>query len=503
MSRLQCAIAIAFVAWLTTGVAAAHDGVQHEPDPASGAASEPKQHVLTASSARYEVVVKHMPIRPGKSQALDLYLSDFTTNAPIQGARVSLGLFAPGRAEAAWKGEAQAGEGAGAYVATISVADTGQFNLLVTLRHGIVEDRFALPGIVVQRNDGAHGLAAARRPRWFWFAIAALAALLLLLAGFVAGRAGRARRASTVATLSVLFALASGGAAVAHEGHGEPPTASGAPVGPGAEVYMAKESQFLLEVRTVLAVKAPVQRTLSVLGRVAPRNGAEVELRAPQSGRIYFPGGRLPALGERVRRGEVLAVLVVVDSLRITAPVTGIVTSATAANGQLVEAGRPLLTLLDPSLMWVHADVFERDLATVERSTRATVASQASPDLVLPARRVAIGATLGEVPGTVEAWFEVPNRAGHLRVGMLVDVAIEIGSSGPAIVIPRSAVAEKDGKSLVFVHTQPERFVAREVRITANLGDRVAIEGDVAAGDRVVVSGGYQLLTSPVYSTAR
>ena len=82
--------------------------------------------------------------------------------------------------------------------------------------------------------------------------------------------------------------------------------------------------------------------------------------------------------------------------------------------------------------------------------------------------------------------------------GALVDVGIEQGGVESALVVPRSAVFERDGRKLVFVHTAPERFTAREVTLGTSLGARVAVTGDLNPGDRVVVSGGYPLLTAPV-----
>jgi len=203
-----------------------------------------------------------------------------------------------------------------------------------------------------------------------------------------------------------------------------------------------------------------------------------------------------------VKRGDVVATLVIVDSLHIRAAIGGVVTEAPLVNGQLVEAGQQILRILDSSVLWVHADVYERDLGAVEGSKSALVSSPGFPGQVFPGRRVAVGASLGEVQGTVETYFETPNPGGRLRVGMLVDVQIQQGESRPTLVVPRSALSEKDGRKLVFVHTAPERFAAREVRIVSNLGDRVSVEGTLAAGDRVVTSGSYQLLSAPVLSLA-
>jgi cobalt-zinc-cadmium efflux system membrane fusion protein len=480
--------------WLTllvaTGISAGagvHEGRADAPG-TSGAAI-PGRHVLTAVSDRYEVVLKNDPLRPGLKTALDLYLSDFSTNAPITGATVSLSLRSDVRE--LWTGSATATSRAGVFTVPFQApADTGSFTMLVTVAGAGGQARFALSGLEVTRERGAAGRPSQRGLPWLWLLGGAVVVLLGLI--FLARR----RAPAAGATLMLCLILAP--PARAHEGHDDAPTASGAPVGPGAQVYVAKESQFLMGIRTEPLQRQPVQSRLTVLGRVAPRGGGEIEIVAPQSGRIFFAQGRAPVLGQSVTRGAAVARLRIVDDLTLRAPLTGVLTGVFVVNGQLVEAGQKLMTLLDPSVVWVHADVYEADIASVQRSTHAVITSQSMPDLALAGRRVALGVTQGEVPGAIEAWFEVPNPGGRLRVGALVDVGIEQGDVESALVIPRTAVFEKDGRKLVFVHTAPERFTAREVTLGTSLGGRVAVTGDLAPGDRVIVSGGYPLLTAPV-----
>jgi Barrel-sandwich domain of CusB or HlyD membrane-fusion len=475
---------------LATGIAAiagAHEG--HDAAPGTGGSVIPSRHVLSALSERYEVVLKNDPLRPGVKTTLDLYLSDFQSNAPVTDVAVALSLRAASRE--LWSGVATATPRAGIYAAPFQApADTGSFTMLVTITRAQAVDRFALAGLEVTRDHGAPADAARRNLTWIWLvggALAFLSALVLL-----------ARRRAPAARVALVLCLMLAAPARAHEGHDDAPTASGAPVGPGAQVYVAKESQFLLGILTEPLQRQPVQKRLTVLGRVAPRGGSEIEIVAPQSGRIFFANGRAPVLGQSVARGAPVARLTVVDDLSLRTPMSGVLTGVFVVNGQLVEAGQKLMTLLDPSVVWVHADVYEADVASVQRSTRAVISSQTMPDLALAGRRVALGVTQGEVPGAIEAWFEVANVGGRLRIGALVDVGIEQGGVDSALVIPRSAVFEKDGRKLVFVHSAPERFTAREVTLGTSLGERVAVMGDLAVRDRIVTAGGYPLLTAPV-----
>ncbi len=457
-----------------------------------GGAAVSGRQVLSAASDRYELLFKIDTLLPGMKTDLDLYLSDFQTNAPVAGAAITLSLLAGSRE--LWSGTARpVNKRSGVYAAAFQAPpDTGTFIVLVTVQRLDDQARFALDGLKVTTGEPVRSGRSRRGLQWLWLAGAAV----FVLTALVALSRRRVRAGGAAVLLGVLLATA----ARAHEGHDSAPTASGAPVGPGAQVYVAKPSQFLLGILTRPVKREVVQKRLTVFGRVAPRGGVEVEIAAPQSGRIYFSDGRVPVIGQSVAKGQTVARLTVVDDLDLRAPLTGVITGVFVVHGQLVEAGQKLMTLLDPSVVWVHADVYEADVPTVQRATRAVITSQAIPDLALKGERVALGVTQGEVLGTIEAWFEVPNLGGRLKVGALVDVGIEVGGAEPALVIPRSAVFEKDGRKLVFVHTAPEQFTAREVTLGTSLGVNVAVSGDLNPGDRVVTVGGYPLLTAPVVS---
>jgi hypothetical protein len=478
----------------------------------SAAGADEARHTLTASGTHYELVVKNDPIAPGADAALDVFVSDFATNAPVGGAEV--GLEVRGDAGAAWSGTATPldAERPGIYRAAFRApAEAGEYRIVARVRANGVEERFAIAGLDVGAS-GAPGEPArggARGARSVALPIALAAVFVALAAAFLGMRARRRGRGAGRTALGLALAagsaiaLASADALHAHEGHKEPPALVGAAVAPGAIVSLGKESQFLLGVRTEPARSELSRRQLDVIGRVAPRGGVELELTAPQAGRLAFRPGRAPVIGRRYRRGEEIGRLAVVDELVLRAPQAGVVTGVFAVSGQLVQPGQKLVALVDPSVVWVHADVFEADLARVQNAKEAVIASDAAPGLALSGKLIAIGAAQGEVPGTVETWFEVPNPGERLKIGSLVDVGIEESRADSSIALPREAIFEKDGRKLVFVHVAPERFEAREVALLDRVGPRVSVRRGVVAGERVVVAGGYSLLSAPVIGAAR
>ena len=72
------------------------------------------------------------------------------------------------------------------------------------------------------------------------------------------------------------------------------------------------------------------------------------------------------------------------------------------------------------------------------------------------------------------------------------------GEPQKVLVVPRSAIVRHEGKTLVFVQTADGGFQYRAVEVARNLPDGVAITGDVAEGDKIIVTGAQQLLADQI-----
>ena len=142
-------LTVVIVAMAPTALARA----QGNDNTAGGAAAVVGRQVLTAGSDRYELVLKSDALAPGTKTDLDLYLSDFQTNAPVAGAAITLSLRAVSRE--LWSGAARpANKRPGVYTAAFQApADTGSFIVLATVQRGGDQDRFALSGLKVTTGE--------------------------------------------------------------------------------------------------------------------------------------------------------------------------------------------------------------------------------------------------------------------------------------------------------------------------------------------------------------
>lgn len=180
-------------------------------------------------------------------------------------------------------------------------------------------------------------------------------------------------------------------------------------------------------------------------------------------------------------------------SYAVRAPISGIVVKVSKAMGEQVAPGEQIVEIINLDTVWVEAPIFERDLSYLSRRAKPVFTTPAYPGVEFTGAIVDIGAVIDEQSRATTVTFEVSNRDRTLRIGMQANVRIDAGEGGDAVVIPKEAVLEHEGKKIVYVLLSGEEFQRREVARGDELGDKVAVLSGIEPGERVVTQGAYQL----------
>ena len=92
--------------------------------------------------------------------------------------------------------------------------------------------------------------------------------------------------------------------------------------------------------------------------------------------------------------------------------------------------------------------------------------------------------------------FLVENASAKLMPGAMVTAFLPTGGATlPGVVVPRHAVLRAEGRAWVFVQTGAETFVRREISISHPLPAGWFVAREVAASDKLVVTGAQTLLS--------
>ena len=180
-------------------------------------------------------------------------------------------------------------------------------------------------------------------------------------------------------------------------------------------------------------------------------------------------------------------------SYTIRAPLSGYVTKVTKAVGEQVAPGEAIVEISNLNTVWVEAPIFEKDLSRLAGNVAATFTTPAYPGQEFKGTVVDIGAVIDEQTRAAKVIFQLPNEGRALRLGMQANVRLDAGEQVTAMMIPKEAVLEHEGKKIVYVLLSGEEFERREITIGDELGGRVAVLSGLNQGERVVTQGAYQL----------
>jgi membrane fusion protein, heavy metal efflux system len=178
----------------------------------------------------------------------------------------------------------------------------------------------------------------------------------------------------------------------------------------------------------------------------------------------------------------------------VTAPSDGYVAEVMKSAGEYVSTGDAVLVLGDNSRMALCADVPEADYRFLKQIQSANFKTVYDDTLYSTAElngRVASfsKATQGAY---IQIVFEFDNRA-QLVPGSYAQVYLEGKAQSGVISVPVSALIEEQGIMSVFVQEDEEIFRKQEVRIGRSDGRRTEVLSGLNEGDRVVVSGAYNV----------
>ena len=315
---------------------------------------------------------------------------------------------------------------------------------------------------------------------------------------------------------------------------------------PDGAIFVPKGTQRVLGIRTLVTETALHGRRIELPGRIIPDPNASGYVQASLEGRLVAPPGGFPQLGSLVKAGQIVAIVeptigavdladrqqqireieqelqlvtrrldrrkqlesvvaqTEIEELEIEqesliaqrdalvsltdvsenliAPVDGVIAAGQAIAGQIASPGVTVYEIVDPGRFWVEALSYRSEALGLEAV--AVFADGSTIDLAYQ------GTGLADQGQAVPVRFSVVGDAAGLRAGQLLRVIATTPAEHEGIVVPRDAVLRgANGQLVVYVKTNAERFVQREVRVEPLDGDTVLVVAGLEVGLRVVAEG--------------
>ncbi|MEI9939585.1 MAG: efflux RND transporter periplasmic adaptor subunit [Pseudomonadota bacterium] len=190
--------------------------------------------------------------------------------------------------------------------------------------------------------------------------------------------------------------------------------------------------------------------------------------------------------------------------LSLRAPVSGVVVSRNAIVGQPVAPDATLATITDLSQVWFLARVFEKNLSVVRVGAPVEVTLNAYPKERFQGSVEYLGKQIDPTARTLVARIALTNRADLLRLGMFGTARVGTGEESDhksVLVVPRDAVTEIGGKTVVFVQQPDGDYDVHEVVLGEEALGKVRVVSGLREHELVVVDGVFTLKSAVMKSS--
>lgn len=179
------------------------------------------------------------------------------------------------------------------------------------------------------------------------------------------------------------------------------------------------------------------------------------------------------------------------DYTQLRADFDGIVTATAAEGGQIVNVGQMIVRVAEPgardAVFSIAEAAFGKAGNTGEKP-RIVVSLLSNPDVTAVGAVREIAPMADAATRTYQVKVSLEDAPAEMRFGASVAGRLDI-TSAPVIVLPGSALFDKDGKPAVWLVDRQSQLALKPVVVARYETDRVIVGGGLAKGDIVVTAG--------------
>ncbi len=180
-----------------------------------------------------------------------------------------------------------------------------------------------------------------------------------------------------------------------------------------------------------------------------------------------------------------------VPHVTIYANAGGTVVDRKVTQGQYVNAGDTLFTVVDLSQVWIMADVYDGQLPRIRSGQQVDITADSLPHQTLHGHVDFIEPAANPQTRTVPVHVHVANPGMRLVPGMFVSVTFVSTAGQATAVVPRSAVLDSGTRKIVYLAKSNGVFEARAIEVGAPSDDLFPVVSGVVPGDKVVLNGSF------------
>lgn len=532
----------------------AHDGEVHPGEKKAATSIVVTNFSSEAFSDKYELLVKYNPIVPGKEAVMNLFISEYNTNKPIDSAALQVTVAANPNIKVTISKTDK-----GVYELKANFPEKKAYNLVVNFNSNAGADLIQLNNIEAGKELEPSNVETVAQTHWYssnWF-YGLMGLLIGLIVMFLISKT-RSRKITT--TVFVLFCLLPTATYNSVAAHGDDDHGAGAKAGGSSTVFIVeKETQFLFNIQTQKIGTGDFNESSVLLGTITAAPQGRAVIQSPQVGKIV---SLRVTPGQKVGRGQVVAVIeqqvdagtqigIISQSnsvnaeyeaaksqyerlkaiediaakkdvteakaryesakknkalfdantgrntggtkmITLTSPVSGVVSTFNYAIGAVVNGGETLFEITNLEQVYVEAQVFTDDVVKMKSAISFTTSSN-TDTTTYRLKLVSTAQSVNAGNQSQKVVFELINPKGQFKIGENVNVRMTGNDVVRQVVIPNEAITDVNGKPAIFIKDKAEQYSISFI-VKGQSNDKfTVINKGTEDGERIVTANVYQM----------
>jgi RND family efflux transporter MFP subunit len=192
------------------------------------------------------------------------------------------------------------------------------------------------------------------------------------------------------------------------------------------------------------------------------------------------------------QQAELARLALLMDKSQTRSPLSGVIARRHVEVGQWIRQGDPVADLVQLDALWVVVGVPEAAIGEVSVGDQVTVAVDAFGGEQVTGTIEQILPEADPASRTLPIRIRLDNADGRLRPGFFVRATLSRKTAADQYLIPRDALVRTQQDAHVVAVRDGVAAVV-PVQVVGASGDRVAVKGELAPGDVVVIRGNENL----------
>jgi membrane fusion protein, heavy metal efflux system len=181
----------------------------------------------------------------------------------------------------------------------------------------------------------------------------------------------------------------------------------------------------------------------------------------------------------------------------VASPINGVITTIDFVPGQLNQTTnyKQLFTIVDPSQVWVRAQVFLADVARLKDGDSVRVYPPNADSKAVSGKIRWIGDTIDPASRTAPVLIDVSNEGEAFALGSFARVEFE--QPHKVLAVPEQAVIDEGTSRWVYVVRPPDSFAPVKVEMGVKQDGLWQVNSGLSEGDQVIAKGAALLGSMP------